>query len=150
MSSLASFYILAEVSQGRKARGALKLLPVLIAVGAGLAPHLASAVAEGLHRKAGEFVRTPKRGDNRWRYAAQIDLPFTELLLGAVSATAVVVSLQTGHWFATPFALLFALGYGYIATLLVGEQRGRRRLVTTAAEPQRAPQPAASNPGMAA
>jgi hypothetical protein len=39
----------------------------------------------------------------------------------------VAVSIQTQHWFATPFATLFALGYGYVALLVGGEQLARRR-----------------------
>jgi len=34
----------------------------------------------------------------------------------------VVASVQTSHWFATPFALLFAVGYGYVAVLVASEQ----------------------------
>jgi len=34
----------------------------------------------------------------------------------------VLSSLQTGHWFATPFALLFTVGYGYVSLLVASEQ----------------------------
>ncbi len=61
--SLAAFYAMAEVAQGRRRRDALKQLPALLALGAGLAPHLSKAVIEGLGTMAGEFVRTPKKGD---------------------------------------------------------------------------------------
>lgn len=130
ISSLAAFYMLAETTQGRSRLGALLLLPALIALGAGLAPHLTAAVNDGLKNKAGEFVRTPKRGTDRWRYLSAIKLPLIEMFCGLLSATAVVLSLQTGHYFATPFATLFALGYGYIATLVISEQLARRRRVT--------------------
>jgi hypothetical protein len=40
-----------------------------------------------------------------------------------VSYASVVASLTTGHWFATPFALLFALGYSYVALSVVREQQ---------------------------
>jgi hypothetical protein len=56
-----------------------------------------------------------------------------------LSFASVIASLQTGHWFATPFAMLFTFGYGYVALLVAGEQAARRResvtsLVSTASE----------------
>ncbi len=123
--SLASFYTMAEVAQGRSAWSALRKLPALIALGAGLAPHLTRAVVEGLRSMAGEFVRTPKRGAAAGRYRQAADLPRLELGLTLLSAASVVASVQTGHWFATPFALLFMVGYGYVASAVILEQFGR-------------------------
>ncbi len=59
--SLATFYAMADRAQGRRTIDALKQLPALLAVGAGLAPHLTKAVWEGLRTMSGEFVRTPKK-----------------------------------------------------------------------------------------
>ncbi|MEM1028916.1 MAG: glycosyltransferase [Myxococcota bacterium] len=127
ISSLAAFYMLAESAQGRRRTGALRLLPALVALGAGIAPHLSRAVLDGLRRSAGEFVRTPKRGSNRWRYQAQIELPWPEIFFAVLTAACAVVALLRGHYFAAPFAVLFAAGYSYIATLVVAEAIGRRR-----------------------
>lgn len=148
ITSLASFYVLAEVAQGRKARSALKLLPVLIALGAGLAPHLSSAVLDGWRRKAGEFVRTPKRGSNRWRYASAQQIPVFEIALGLLSATSVVVSVVSGHWFATPFATLFTVGYFYVAYLVVAEHAVHRRHAAVASSATTVPAPTPSKPGV--
>jgi hypothetical protein len=125
--SLAAFYMEAERAQGRSRLGALVRLPMIIAIGTGLAPHLTKAVWDGLRSMAGEFVRTPKQGTNKSRYRARADLPMVEVLLALISFAAVVASLQTGHWFATPFAALFTLGYGYVAILVATEQATRRR-----------------------
>ena len=130
--SLAAFYMLAESAQGRKRRGALARLPMLIAIGTGLAPHLSVAVWEGFRSMAGEFVRTPKQGNNKNRYKAAIQLPYVETLLALWSAAAVVASVQTGHYFATPFAVLFTLGYSLVTVLLVQEQLLRRPARTVA------------------
>jgi hypothetical protein len=48
-----------------------------------------------------------------------------------------VASARTGHYFATPFAMLFTIGYGYVAVLITGEQFTRRRAAveTPALEP---------------
>jgi cellulose synthase/poly-beta-1,6-N-acetylglucosamine synthase-like glycosyltransferase len=125
--SLAAFYAMAEAAQGRRRVDALRQLPVLLALGAGLAPHLTKAVWEGLHSMAGEFVRTPKKGTTEGRYRAAADLPMVEIALGLISAASIVAALETGHWFAAPFAMLFTFGYGYVALFVAFEQLGRRR-----------------------
>jgi cellulose synthase/poly-beta-1,6-N-acetylglucosamine synthase-like glycosyltransferase len=126
--SLAAFYAMAEAAQGRSRFAAFKVLPALLALGAGLAPHLTKAVWEGLRSMSGEFVRTPKHGSNHSnRYRARADLPTAEIALACISFASVVASLETGHWFATPFAMLFTFGYGYVASLVASEQFARRR-----------------------
>ncbi len=125
--SLAAFYIEAETAQGRSAWGAIARLPMMIAVGTGLAPHLAKGVLDGSRNMAGEFVRTPKQGSDKSRYKARAEVPWAEAALAVVSAGSVVASINGGHWFATPFAILFTLGYGYIGVLVASEQARRRR-----------------------
>jgi cellulose synthase/poly-beta-1,6-N-acetylglucosamine synthase-like glycosyltransferase len=146
--SLAAFYAMAEAAQGRKRIEALKVLPALLALGAGLAPHLTRAVWDGLRNMAGEFVRTPKQGSaHSHRYRARADLPMAEIGLSVVSFASVVASIETGHWFAAPFAMMFTFGYGYVATLVVSEQAARRRAArllpaSAAAELESVPPPA--------
>jgi hypothetical protein len=113
---------MAEVAQDRSAWQAIRKLPALIALGAGLAPHLSLAVWDGLHSMAGEFVRTPKRGAMQGRYRQYAKLPLAELFLAVVSAASVVAALRTGHWLAAPFASLFCAGYSYVAVLVLREQ----------------------------
>jgi cellulose synthase/poly-beta-1,6-N-acetylglucosamine synthase-like glycosyltransferase len=127
ISSLAAFYMLADSAQGRSRWSALKLLPALIALGAGIAPHLASAVNEGLKHQAGEFVRTPKYGTNRWRYRAVTNLPVVEPLCAVLMLVSVIVALRTGHYFAAPFAALFMVGYALMSYLVVAEEWAHRR-----------------------
>jgi hypothetical protein len=125
--SLAVFYATAEYSQGRSIWSALVKLPLLIAIGAGLAPHLTKAVYAGMTTMAGEFVRTPKRGNATGRYRQASDLPFVEMALALLSATSVVASIETGHWFAAPFAALFMAGYAGVAVQVLREQFAARR-----------------------
>jgi hypothetical protein len=113
---------------------ALMRLPALMALGIGLSPHLSRAVLEGLTHDAGEFVRTPKRGLRASRYRQRrAPLPLAELVLGAISVASVVISLETQHYLATPFALLFALGYSYMAGMMTMEQLARRRALAPSA-----------------
>jgi hypothetical protein len=58
----------------------------------------------------------------------------TEIALAAVCAGSVVASIETGHYFATPFAALFMSGYGYVAALVIQEQFGFGRLERAAEE----------------
>jgi cellulose synthase/poly-beta-1,6-N-acetylglucosamine synthase-like glycosyltransferase len=126
--SLLAFYAMAESAQGRSRLDAVKTLPALLALGAGLAPHLSKAVFEGLRSMSGEFVRTPKHGElHSNRYRARADIPTVELALCMLSFASVIASLETGHWFAAPFAMLFTIGYGYVATLVGTEQLARRK-----------------------
>src|SRR5579859_1683140 len=127
--SLAMFYAMAEAAQGRRRLDGLKQLPALLALGAGLAPHLTKAVWEGLGSMAGEFVRTPKKGTAvvTPRYRAAADLPSIEIALCLLSAASALASVGTGHWLATPFAMLFTFGYGYVACFVASEQLARRR-----------------------
>lgn len=134
--SLLAFYAMAEAAQGRSRLGAVKTLPALLALGAGLAPHLTKAVFEGLRSMSGEFVRTPKHGEmHSHRYRMRADIPTVEILLATISFGSVVASLETGHWFATPFAMLFTIGYGYVATLVASEQIARRRAARLLVDP---------------
>lgn len=135
ISSLAAFYMLAETAQGRSRWDALKTLPALIGLGAGLAPHLTRAVANGLTTRAGEFVRTPKRGNDRWRYQSVLELPWLEMVLGVICGTSMVVSVFTRHYFATPFTALFTFGFAYISYLLIEEALDRRRMTARMGKP---------------
>ncbi len=76
---------------------------------------------------SGEFVRTPKKGMLQGRYRAAADLPITESALCLISGASTTASLESGHWFATPFAMLFTLGYGYVAFFVALEQLARRK-----------------------
>ncbi len=130
--SLALFYATAERAQGRSVWSALIRLPALISLGVGLAPNQTKAVWDGMRSMSGEFVRTPKKGDSSGRYQQAAQLPFVEMGLGLVSLASVIASIETGHWFATPFAVLFTAGYAYVAVKVIAEQTRSRRSVAPA------------------
>jgi cellulose synthase/poly-beta-1,6-N-acetylglucosamine synthase-like glycosyltransferase len=133
--SLAAFYALAERAQGRRARDAFKVVPALIAVGVGLTPLVTRALFRGFGSMAGEFVRTPKKGDNTVvRYKAKAEtLPYVETAMCFVSIGSTLASIRTGHFVATPFAALFAAGFGYMAVQMWREHFARVRSAAIAA-----------------
>ena len=63
-----------------------------------------------------------------------------------------IASVTTGHYFATPFAILFTIGYGYVSALVMLEQASRRRYALaeeTVTEPAMlSDRPMASEPPM--
>jgi cellulose synthase/poly-beta-1,6-N-acetylglucosamine synthase-like glycosyltransferase len=135
--SLTAFYALAERAQGRRTMDAVRVVPALIAVGVGLTPLITKALFEGHRAMAGEFVRTPKKGSKAGRYrASQFDMPKWEPLLFGVAVADMLASLATGHYFATPFAALFASGYGAMSVALIADQLERRRAAAETAVEQ--------------
>jgi hypothetical protein len=122
--SLTAFYAAAERAQGRRGRDALWVVPALIGVGVGLTPLITKALFRGYRQMAGEFVRTPKKGETtgvRYRSTA-LALPIFECLLFCVSLAATIASTRTGHLVAAPFAALFTAGYAYMAVTMIREQ----------------------------
>jgi hypothetical protein len=75
-----------------------------------------------MNQMSGEFVRTPKRGENSSRYRMGAKLPLVEMVLAVLCGAAVIAAIETGHWFAAPFAALFTWGHAYVATLVLREQ----------------------------
>jgi cellulose synthase/poly-beta-1,6-N-acetylglucosamine synthase-like glycosyltransferase len=120
--SLAFFYGLAELTQGRSVWNVGRRLPMLMGLGAGLSPHLTRAVWSGLRSMNGEFVRTPKKGEGLTRYRAGPGLPLVEMALCLLCVASSVVAVRMGHYFAAPFALLFAWGYGYVSVEVVRDR----------------------------
>ncbi|MFP6683406.1 MAG: hypothetical protein VB934_01785, partial [Polyangiaceae bacterium] len=84
-----------------------------------------------------------------WRYRAAFDLPWIELGCAAVSVCSVIASVTHGHYFAAPFALLFAVGYGYVSQQLIGErlQLARRARSMAVEQALDVPQPEPSFTG---
>ncbi len=137
--SLATFYVVAERAQGRSAMGALRRLPWLLAIGAGMSPYLTKAVWEGLQAETGEFVRTPKKGQSArpGRYRARTILPLVEMALTAESLASVYTALTTKHYIAAPFAMIFVMGFGFVSYSVI-----RERMAATAAAGRRVETPA--------
>ncbi|MDP3275105.1 MAG: glycosyltransferase [Deltaproteobacteria bacterium] len=123
--SVVAFYVMANVSQGRSALNALVNLPPLMALGCGMSPYLTKAVFQGMGGPTGEFIRTPKKGDKSasgQRYHARTAIPWVELMLAAQNFIAIFVAIQTQHFLAAPFALMFGMGYLWVGASVLRER----------------------------
>ncbi len=112
-----AFYGAAILGSGAPgAGGRLARLPLVLAVGLGLAVSQSRAVAEGMGREVGVFARTPKTGGSAARLYAVSDrgLVGAELALALYMSMAATWSVGSGFFAAVPFMGLFAVGYGAI------------------------------------
>jgi hypothetical protein len=121
---------------GRRRR--LLHLPLVMAIGIGLAFSNARAVLEALFGVKSEFVRTPKyrveqgTTDATWKakkYKRKHGwLPLLELSFAAYFCCAVAYAVHM-HLFGTiPFLALFLFGYGYIGTMSLLQTSSVKRL----------------------
>ena len=111
------FYAVAVIRSGAPGMGSRLLrLPLVLALGMGMAVSQTRAVIEALIGPVGTFVRTPKSGSAGavvYR-AATHGIAGIELLLAAYLSLAGVYLVAMGYYASLPFLALFALGYGTV------------------------------------
>ena len=118
--SVALFYAVAErEAHGRWTDKAWRL-PLLMALGIGVAVNQTRAVVEGLFGQDVTFVRTPKVGEragagaaHRYRPAAGWT-PFIELALALYLLVGGVLVAREGWYGSLPFLALFTFGFAYV------------------------------------
>jgi cellulose synthase/poly-beta-1,6-N-acetylglucosamine synthase-like glycosyltransferase len=99
------------------------LLPMVLALGIGLAINNARAVLEALIGHQSEFTRTPKYGieskTQSWKKARYIPmktaLPFIELLFAIYFSYLLGSAMAYQQWLNAAFLALFLLGFMYVA-----------------------------------
>jgi len=117
--SLVLFYVLAEHRVGLSWR-TLVHLPLVLAMGIGLAVNNSRAVFEAFWLKRSEFARTPKRGDSvadlfdMGAFTAAPWQALIEVAFGLYMFGAVVLAALTGRFLALPFLALFASGFLFV------------------------------------
>jgi hypothetical protein len=132
-ASFFTFYLVSQMDGGRNWRDTLKYLPLMAAVGVGLAVNNAKAVLEALFRQTSPFVRTPKLGavgrkaaPQRSRYHAFVGLqPVVELALGLYFGVILYTAVHYRAWMGVPFTALFFVAFLYIGTLSIREHLAR-------------------------
>lgn len=98
-------------------------MPMVIALGVGLAINNARAVLEAIFGHQSEFTRTPKYGiqskTQSWKNAKYIPLksvlPFIELLFAGYFFYLLKFAVENAQWLNACFLLLFEVGFGYVA-----------------------------------
>jgi cellulose synthase/poly-beta-1,6-N-acetylglucosamine synthase-like glycosyltransferase len=132
--SVITFYVTSQRAQGLSWWQSVKPLPLVMALGIGLAVNNGRAVVEALMGYETGFVRTPKHGvkargesvaRKRYRAAATFQ-PIVELALAGYMTYGIVYLWQRGMYSSIPFLVLFQLGFGYVAVVSLYEGlRGR-------------------------
>jgi cellulose synthase/poly-beta-1,6-N-acetylglucosamine synthase-like glycosyltransferase len=126
-----SFYISSQRERLRSWFDSLRYVPALMAVGIGIGFNNALAALDGFFGKTGEFVRTPKFGDEASHAGAprrrrpRIRLSrswkaWVELGIGLYLTAFLILFFFHDKWAervsaAIPFLLIFILGYFYVA-----------------------------------
>jgi cellulose synthase/poly-beta-1,6-N-acetylglucosamine synthase-like glycosyltransferase len=130
-------YTAAEIADGAGWGYRLRVLPLLVLLGMGLALSNTRAVLKAALGQRQPFRRTPKfaleRPGDMWAsslYAMQGDaLVWAELGLAAF-ALALLASPGV-HWGFAPWLLLYAGGFGYVAAVNLRQVREHRRWLAT-------------------
>jgi cellulose synthase/poly-beta-1,6-N-acetylglucosamine synthase-like glycosyltransferase len=128
------FYVCAQrVLYPRTWMKEILLLPLLLALGIGLAINNARAVLEALFNHSSEFTRTPKYGITRksqnWRAsrytALKSAVPIIELAFAAYFSLVLLVAVFRCQWGSVPFLCLFQGGFAYVGFASIAQWRPR-------------------------
>ncbi len=144
--SVFNFYLICQREAYPDWRTRVKYLPLVMAIGIGLAVNNARRVLEALFGEPGEFTRTPKYGIERtqddWqhkKYHQSMPIqPFIEVALGLYFTVTVFYALAHGIYGTLPFLMLFQFGFLYTGLMSILQQiRGDDLLRQSAADRRR-------------
>jgi cellulose synthase/poly-beta-1,6-N-acetylglucosamine synthase-like glycosyltransferase len=128
--SVFNFYLISQREAYADWRTRVRYLPVVMAIGIGLAVNNSKAVLEALFGQPGEFTRTPKYGIERrqdeWqhkRYHQSMPIqPFVELAFGIYFTVSVLYAITNEIYGTLPFLMLFQFGYLYMGLMSIVQQ----------------------------
>jgi len=131
-ASVANFYLVSQRELYTDWKARVKYLPIVMAIGIGLAVNNTKAVFEALFGAPGEFTRTAKYGiataRDGWqhkKYHQTVAIqPFIELALGIYFSYTVVYALAHGIYGTLPFLMLFQFGFLYTGLTSILQQFG--------------------------
>ena len=131
-------YIVSQVVlYGRPGLRNLLALPVLAAIGTGIAISNASAVWQAIRGKQSAFVRTPKAGNagtSSYRAHAHSGVP--EALCALWAFVGITVGYIGAHTWITPFLVIYLSGFGWMSWHCIVERRARsRHIASSSAQP---------------
>jgi len=128
--SVFNFYLISQREAYPDWKSRVKYLPIVMAIGIGLAVNNAKAVIEALMGQQSEFARTPKYGIERrnddWqhkKYHQSMPIqPFVELALGLYFTATVFYALANEIYGTLPFLMLFQFGFLYMGLTSILQQ----------------------------
>ncbi len=131
-ASVFNFYLVSQRELYADWMTRVKYLPIVMAIGIGLAVNNTKAVFEALFGAPGEFTRTAKYGistskdgwQNKKYHQAMSVQPIIELALGLYFSSTVVYALAHGIYGTLPFLLLFQFGFLYVGLTSIVQQLG--------------------------
>jgi hypothetical protein len=129
--SIVMFYLTTHRALYDDLWGAVKRLPMMMALGIGLSINNTRAVVEGLFGNDLTFIRTPKHGvtsnGERWRKkkyrAGRMLHSLVEFGFGLYFVFTIALAILTGSWMSIPFLLLFMVGFLYVGSLSLYQLR---------------------------
>jgi len=123
----------AQLGQSPRHIRRLRILPLLLLIGAGLSLSNTLAVLEALLGVPNHFDRTPKfnlrSADDDWSRSAYAlshsPLVWAEFALSLFAGLSAVLMLRHNNWAFVPWLLLYAAGFAYVAGLSLLQSRRR-------------------------
>ena len=121
--SVTFFYAVVAREIGERPLAFLTRLPIVFALGIGLAINQTRAIVDGMLPRVGAFVRTPKSGSHGTARGVRLGsdraplgwLPWLELAMAMVYAVAIALAVALGYWASIPFLALFGAGFAFVA-----------------------------------
>ena len=128
--SVFNFYMISQREAYPDWKSRVKYLPVVMAIGIGLAVNNTKAVFEALFGQPGEFTRTPKYGIERrqddWthkKYHQSMPIQaLVEVAFGLYFTATVFYALSHGIYGTLPFLMLFQFGFLYMGLMSILQQ----------------------------
>jgi len=129
-ASVANFYLVSQRELYPDWKSRVKYLPIVMAIGIGLAVNNTKAVFEAIFGAPGEFTRTPKYGiattRDGWQgkkyHQSMAIQPFIEVALGVYFSATVIYALAHGIYGTLPFLVLFQFGFLYTGLMSILQQ----------------------------
>ena len=118
-------------------------IPLVLALGIGMAVAQSLATFDGLRGAPSAFVRTPKNGGGTGSYEPVAELPRSDVRVGTfpveaglslLSFSAAAVAASRGQLGSLPFLFLFGTGYAWVALAGLGERQAASVARRAAAE----------------
>jgi cellulose synthase/poly-beta-1,6-N-acetylglucosamine synthase-like glycosyltransferase len=139
-ASVINFYLVSQREAYPDWRSRVKYLPLVMALGIGLAVNNTRALIEALFGEPGEFTRTPKYGIERtqddWHHKKYHQVmpiqPLIEIALGVYFTGTVLYALANGIYGTLPFLMLFQFGFLYAGLMSLFQQIGGDDLLVKA------------------